>query len=484
MKRWTVTVFVLIATMFGVSPSDGIPHMTQQIPTEAGTPNIRRRAIVVGASQYRELPALPQAALDAQAYAQSLQAEEGLQPESVKVLVGDQATLHEIRKAFDELRRVTEPLDLVYVYFAGYGVGDGADGYLLPTDVRVHELTSTSLSLRELRSKLEDNTAKNIILIVNAAYDDRAGSALKFTSAQDNQLAKHLDAIPQEFRWVSLRPAPPTIVASRPSELPPQPNQPPEPTPTQPPPPQPSVTPQPTPTPVEPEKPPAPLRPSDLPPPPSKGPTTGPTEKPTPPPTTVNPTPTPVEPEKPSAPIVSEPPPKPVAPPARTGADEAEAQAQQAFESGLSAYNAQRYAEAIQQFTQAVKLDHPKLDEVYFRRGLAYQQQGNLERAIDDYHHAIRYNPRRPDPRRNLARILEAQPWRQFEDALGQYQKVHELTGGDAFAFWRMGYCNEQLGRAKDAALAYQKALELDPTGAQTGFDPARLRQRIRELKK
>jgi len=207
MMRRSVTL-LLILMMVVLWPR--YPSTCYQSESQQATPlenrARKRRAIVVGISRYVGLDRALHASVDAKLFLSTLRDASQLEEPDVRLLLDQKATLYEIRTAFEEL--AGQPLDVVYFYFAGLGVGDQAYGYLLSADANLDQPTSKSLSVAELRGKLERISANMIILIVDASYDERIGHPLKLSSPRENQIMERLKAISKELRRVSVIPAP------------------------------------------------------------------------------------------------------------------------------------------------------------------------------------------------------------------------------------------------------------------------------------
>ena len=63
---------------------------------------------------------------------------------------------------------------------------------------------------------------------------------------------------------------------------------------------------------------------------------------------------------------------------------------------GLAYYRLDEYREAIDDYTEAIRLDpdyNPHYFSAYYNRGFAYYRLEEYEEAIDDYTQAIRLNP-------------------------------------------------------------------------------------------
>ena len=86
------------------------------------------------------------------------------------------------------------------------------------------------------------------------------------------------------------------------------------------------------------------------------------------------------------------------------------------------------YQKAIEEYTEAIRID-PEHHVAFFNRGVAYYELGEYERAIQDYDEAIRLNPQ------------------------------------DARAYYNRGGAYVALGKTKEAERDFQKAKELGHEG-------------------
>jgi tetratricopeptide (TPR) repeat protein len=149
------------------------------IATQSGT----RHALAVGISQYQDnsIPNLKFAAQDAQDFSRLL-IDEGRFPETqVHVLTDGDASLRNIRRAFTDLRRNTEPDDLIAIYFAGhgspdtYGIGSSGNSemtwkYLVPADAERDYLEDTAFPLTALQKNFDDYVAEHVVVFLDSCY--------------------------------------------------------------------------------------------------------------------------------------------------------------------------------------------------------------------------------------------------------------------------------------------------------------------------
>jgi len=77
----------------------------------------------------------------------------------------------------------------------------------------------------------------------------------------------------------------------------------------------------------------------------------------------------------------------------------------------MSAQADGEYAEALDNYTEALKLEEDDYDRSYilYNMGLIHASNGEHERALDHYHQALDLNPRLPQALNNVAVILHFQ---------------------------------------------------------------------------
>lgn len=104
----------------------------------------------------------------------------------------------------------------------------------------------------------------------------------------------------------------------------------------------------------------------------------------------------------------------------------------------------------------------------YNNRGSYYGEQGNYDRAIDDFLMAIRLDPAGPSAYVNLAVALESKGL--FNDALQYYDSAVQINAADHMIYYNRGLLYNKLGRGDRAVEDLTRAVGLQP-----GFIPARL---------
>jgi WD40 repeat protein len=98
-------------------------------------------------------------------------------------LLNARATRAGVLEALGALRRGVKPADLAVVYFAGHGVKDGDDFYLLTVEADTTRLPQTAVSGKELRKQLTDLPCQ-VLLILDACHS--AAGVRAFRPAADD----------------------------------------------------------------------------------------------------------------------------------------------------------------------------------------------------------------------------------------------------------------------------------------------------------
>ncbi len=124
----------------------------------------------------------------------------------------------------------------------------------------------------------------------------------------------------------------------------------------------------------------------------------------------------------------------------------AKQQAKEAFayyRDGMSAQGDGEYAEALENYEEALTLEEDPYDRsyIYYNMGLIHASNGDHEKALGLYHQAIELNPRLPQALNNIAVIYH-------------YQGEKEKEAGNA---------DEAEALLKQAAEFWKRAIRLAP---------------------
>lgn len=158
-------------------------------------------AVVIGVSSYKNLQPDEQlrfAHRDAEQLAAFLRSPEGggFPNSQLKVLINQDATIAAIRTALGSwLARSAEKEDVIYIFFAGHGVVEDNDAYLLAHDSDPQNLYATSLSIAELNTIFTERVQARVkVLITDACHAGRLGLAAR-GAAETALINRYLDEV-------------------------------------------------------------------------------------------------------------------------------------------------------------------------------------------------------------------------------------------------------------------------------------------------
>ena len=127
---------------------------------------------------------------------------------------------------------------------------------------------------------------------------------------------------------------------------------------------------------------------------------------------------------------------------------------------GITLLNQGKFAEAIAEFTEVIKLD-PTYVAAYSNRGNAYRSTGQFGPAMADYNRAISLNPSYANTYngRGIAYYMQVQ----YDLAIADHSKAIELDPKNAIFYNNRGLDYRMKGQLDLALADYSKAVELDP---------------------
>jgi uncharacterized caspase-like protein len=168
-----------------VEAVDSVGNRTQlQIPVRAGSQpqpiEFRggKYALIIGISRYRDeaIANLQYADVDAKSIYNFLQSPSGgrFSPDNTLLLLNEEATLANVKKALIEFTARAGPEDLLFIFFAGHGSPDPwapHNLYFLTHDSRVEQLSDTALQMREFQKLLQEKVrARRLVIFVDACH--------------------------------------------------------------------------------------------------------------------------------------------------------------------------------------------------------------------------------------------------------------------------------------------------------------------------
>ncbi len=110
------------------------------------------------------------------------------------------------------------------------------------------------------------------------------------------------------------------------------------------------------------------------------------------------------------------------------------------YRDGMSAQADGEYAEALENYYEALELEEDPYDRSYvlYNIGLIHASNGEHDKALDYYHQAIELNPRLPQALNNIAVIFHFQGEREKE---AENEKEAEAYFEQAAEYWKRAIC-------------------------------------------
>ena len=90
--------------------------------------------------------------------------------ENVQLLLSEEATTANIRKALNALRRKATPDDTVIIYYSGHGAPEEDQTYWVTYDADIDDLLSTALSSNDIADMLDRISSKQLITFLDSCY--------------------------------------------------------------------------------------------------------------------------------------------------------------------------------------------------------------------------------------------------------------------------------------------------------------------------
>lgn len=118
------------------------------------------------------------------------------------------------------------------------------------------------------------------------------------------------------------------------------------------------------------------------------------------------------------------------------------------------------YDRAIADYSEALRIN-PQYAVAYYNRGLAWRNKRDYDRAIADYSEAVRINPKNADAYNNRGIVWSDK--RDYDRAIADYNETLRINPMDAKAYNNRGYAYNNK-RDYDRAIAdYSEALSINP---------------------
>lgn len=171
--------------------------LRQEVEEEKEKKN--RHGLVIGIDEYQNKNLnLDYASNDAkEIYKLMVDPECGMFAENnVELLLNEEATERNIKRAFSQARREVGEQDTFWFYYAGHGAPEGNKTYWLPHDADANDLWATGISNSYIKELLEVLPAERKVLFLDCCY--AVATSMKDNSTRSNlggeELIKEFDA--------------------------------------------------------------------------------------------------------------------------------------------------------------------------------------------------------------------------------------------------------------------------------------------------
>jgi len=133
------------------------------------------------------------------------------------------------------------------------------------------------------------------------------------------------------------------------------------------------------------------------------------------------------------------------------------------YDQQVSARQAQIYDQAIENYTQAIRLDQNNA-LAYRRRGKVYELKGDNDRALADYNQAIRLNPNNAVAYTGRGLVYENKG--DYDRAIADYNEAIRLNPNEAISYSERGNAYLHKGDYDRAIADQNQAIRLNPNDA------------------
>ena len=164
-------------------------------------------AVIIGISNYKNLPKAEFAKDDAQVFFDYAIRALGVRPGNIKLLMDEQADAEEIYTTFKTWlpARVKSTTD-VYVFYSGHGLPtkDGSGLYWLPQRANRDVISKTAILLQDINSDIQAAKPKSVTIFMDACYSGLArGGETLVASARPIALKSQPTTFPSNFTVIT-----------------------------------------------------------------------------------------------------------------------------------------------------------------------------------------------------------------------------------------------------------------------------------------
>jgi tetratricopeptide (TPR) repeat protein len=151
------------------------------------------------------------------------------------------------------------------------------------------------------------------------------------------------------------------------------------------------------------------------------------------------------------------------------------------YNRGNALLNKNDYDKAIEEFSQAIRLD-PKYPGAYHSRGRAWEGKRDTEKAIADYTEAIRVDPK-------FTQAYVSRNWlrrtrKEYDKAIEEFNEFIRLNPKSAIGYLERGYAWRDRGDTDKAIADFTEAVHADPHSSRAYMARALARRSKKEYEK
>lgn len=150
------------------------------------------------------------------------------------------------------------------------------------------------------------------------------------------------------------------------------------------------------------------------------------------------------------------------------------------FDRGMTFFEEERYEQAAEMFTRALRLSLGDLAEMLLYRGICYAYIGDEERALADFNGAIQRNADLADAYNERGTLLRLNG--DDNAAIADYTVTLKLDPRHDAAYFNRALTYEQQRRYQEACDDLDNAIALNPTIATAYEARGRVRARLRQF--
>jgi len=153
--------------------------------------------------------------------------------------------------------------------------------------------------------------------------------------------------------------------------------------------------------------------------------------------------------------------------------------AQKWYEQGYVSQETNKIDQAIEFYTQAIKLN-PKFFQAYNNRGVLYRVKGEHNRAIRDFNEVIRQKPNSVEAYINRGTIHIDK--KDLDNAIVDFNEAIRINPNIAMTFANRGAAYRSKGEINKALSDFDKAIHLDPNDAAFYYNRGNARRDLRDM--